>query len=362
MGVPAAEKAIPANLVYVGTYTRSGRSQGIQVFRRDPSSGRLTFLHTVAEVDPSFLTFDPSRRFLFAVSEGLGLDGGAVASFAMDRATGQLIPLSHQPSLGGEPCHLCCDPTGRWVLVANHEHGSVVVLPVDADGRLGPVAHFQQHEGSGPGPTQAGPHAHWVDFDLPGRRVLVADKGIDQIVVYRLDIDTGKLVPNDPPFGTLHPGAAPRHLAFHPTGRYAYVNGEADMTITVFSYDGQRGALEELQVLSTLPDGASRERCSTAEIVVEPAGQFVYVSNRGHDSIAIFGIDQATGRLTGAGHAPTQGRTPRNIAIDPTGTFLYAANQESDTIVHFRIDHERGQLMPTGDVTSVGAPVCILFD
>jgi 6-phosphogluconolactonase len=353
--------ASPANLVYVGTYTREGRSQGIQVFQRDPQSGKLAFLNAVAEVDPSFLTFDPRRRFLFAVSEGLGLEGGGVASFAIEGGTGRLTPLSHQPSLGGEPCHLCCDPTGRWVLVANHEHGSVVVLPVDAEGGLGPVAHFQQHEGSGPGPTQEGPHAHHVTFDLPGRHVLVADKGIDKMVIYQLDTDSGKLVPNDPPFAPLHAGAAPRHLAFHPSGRFAYVNGEADMTITAFSYDDRRGALEELHFLSTLPADANRDGCSTAEIEVEPSGRFVYVSNRGHDSIAIFEIDKATGRMTAAGHASTQGRTPRNFGIDPTGTFLYAANQNSDTIVHFRIDHQSGQLVPTGDVTQVGAPVCILF-
>ena len=361
MVVLAAVDATTRNLVYVGTYTRSGRSQGIHVFQQDPLNGQLVLVQSIAEVDPSFLTFDPRRRFLFAVSEGLGLAGGAVASFKVDSSTGQLSPLSHQPSLGGEPCHLCCDPTGRWVLVANHEHGSVVVLPVDADGRLGPVSDFQQHVGSGPGPTQAGPHAHWVDFDLPGRRVLVADKGIDKVMIYRLDADTGRLVPNEPAFGLLHAGAAPRHLAFHPSGRYAYVNGEADMTITAFSYDDERGALGQLQVLSTLPEGGPRDGCSTAEIVVDPAGRFVYVSNRGHDSIAIFGIDPATGLLTAVGHTPTQGRTPRNIAIDPTGTFLYAANQDSDTIVHFRIDHQRGQLIPTGDVTQVGAPVCILF-
>jgi 6-phosphogluconolactonase len=191
--------------------------------------------------------------------------------------------------------------------------------------------------------------------------VLVADKGIDQIVIYQLDADTGKLVPNDPPFGSLHAGAAPRHLAFHPGGQYAYVNGEADMTITGFSYNEQTGALAELQVLSTLPEGAGGDHLSTAEIAVEPAGRFVYVSNRGHDSIAIFAIDQSSGRLTIAGHASTQGRTPRSFAIDPTGTFLYAANQESDTIVHFRIDHQTGQLVPTGDVTPVSAPVCVLF-
>jgi 6-phosphogluconolactonase len=347
-------------MVYVGTYTRSGRSQGIHVFERDPLNGKLSLEQTIAEVDPAFLTFDPRRQFLFAVSEGLGLDGGAVVSFKVDGPTGHLTPLSRQPSLGGEPCHLCCDPTGRWILVANHEHGSIAVLPFDAEGRLGPAAEFQQHVGSGPGATQAGPHAHWVDFDPPGRRVLVADKGIDKVMIYRLDANSGKLVPNQPEFGTLHAGAAPRHLAFHPSGRFAYVNGEADMTITAFSYDDQRGALDELQVLSTLPEGALRDGCSTAEIVVEPNGRFVYVSNRGHDSIAIFAIDQTTGRLTAKGHPSTQGRIPRHIAVDPTGAFLYAANQESDTIVHFRID-QQGQLIPTGEVTRVGAPVCILF-
>lgn len=181
-------------------------------------------------------------------------------------------------------------------------------------------------------------------------------------MIYQLDVNTGQLIPNEPPFGALHAGAAPRHLAFEPGGRYAYVNGEADMTITAFSYNDERGALEQLQVLSTLPAHVPPDGCSTAEIVVGPAGRFVYVSNRGHDSIAIFGIDQETGLITSAGHTPTQGRTPRSIAIDPTGTFLYAANQESDTIVHFRIDHHAGQLIPTGDVTRVGAPVCILFN
>ncbi|MDQ6674047.1 MAG: lactonase family protein, partial [Chloroflexota bacterium] len=318
-------------------------------------------LHATPAVDPSFLAFDPRGQFLFACSEGLGRDGGAAASFKIEGAAGNLIPLSQQPSLGGEACHLVCDPTGGWLMVANHEHGSVAVLPIDANGRLGPVSDLRQHEGSGPGPTQTGPHAHCVNLDLPGRRVLVADKGIDKVMLYQLDTIAGKLLPSDPPSASLHAGAAPRHIAFHPSGRYVYVIGEADMTITAFSYDDQRGALTELQVLPTLPDGAAREECSTAEVAVEPEGRFVYVSNRGHDSIAIFEIDQASGRLTVAGHAPTHGRTPRNFAIDPTGTFLYAANQNSDTIVHFRIDHHTGQLVPTGDVTAVGAPVCVLF-
>jgi 6-phosphogluconolactonase len=349
------------NLVYVGTYTRSGRSQGIQIFERDPGSGALSHLHTVEADDPSFLAFDPGRSHLFAVSEGFGLDGGGAVSFEIDSAAGTLTLLNHQPTLGGEPCHLTCDPSGRWLIVVNHEHGSVVVFPVLPDGSLGPNSDFQQHVGSGPGPTQAGPHAHFVTFDPTGKHVLVADKGIDRIVIYQLDAEAGKLVPNDPPFGTLHAGAAPRHIAFHPNGRYVYVNGEADMTITAFEYDGERGALNELHYLSTIPDDAPREGCSTAQIMVEPNGEFVYVSNRGHDSIAIFAIDQASGRLTALGNVPTQGQTPRNFNIDPSGTYLYAANQNSDTIVTFRIDHASGQLVPTGDVTQVGSPVCILF-
>jgi 6-phosphogluconolactonase len=351
------------NLVYVGTYTRLGRSEGIYVYRRDPETGALTRLHVIEAVDPSFLAFDPSKRFLFAVREHrehAGEGHGSAASYLIDQQTGDLTPLSRQSTHGGEPCHLVVDPTGRHLLVGNHEHGSVVVLPIDPDGRLQPASHLEQHEGSGPGPTQQGPHAHFVTFDPTEQLVLVTDKGIDKVMLYRLDA-AGKLIPHDPPFARLHAGAAPRHLAFHPSGRFAYVNGEADMTITAFAYDGARGVLDELHYLSTLPEGATGERFSTAHVLVEPSGRFVYVSNRGHDSIAIFEIDQATGRLTAVGHEPSQGRMPRNFAIDPSGTFLYVANQLSDTIVHFRIDRQIGRLAPTGDVTEVGGPVCILF-
>lgn len=353
---------MPPHLVYVGTYTRLGRSEGIYVFRQDPDTGRLTRQHVVADVDPSFLAFDPSQRVLFAVGETKeyqGQESGSVASFAVDQQSGNLRLLSRQATHGGDPCHLCADPAGRYLLVANHEHGSVAVLPIEPDGTLKPASDVRQHEGSGPGPTQQGPHAHFVTFDPSGERVLVNDKGIDKVMIYRLDTRDGKLVPHEPPFAQLHSGAAPRHLAFHPSGRYAYVNGEADMTITAFSYHA--GVLDELQVVSTVPNGASGPDFSTAQIVVEPSGRFVYVSNRGHDSIAIFAIDQQTGRLTVIGHQASQGRTPRNFNVDPSGRFLYVANQNSDTIVHFRLDGETGQLTPTGDVTEVGAPVCILF-
>jgi 6-phosphogluconolactonase len=353
-----------SNLVFVGTYTRLGRSEGTYAFRQDPATGALTRLSAVADVDPSFLAFDPTRRFLFAVSETKeyqGKEGGSVGSFLIDRETGKLTLLSRQATRGGDPCHLCTDPTGRFLLVANHEHGSVAVLPIDENGRLQPATDVRQHEGSGPQPSQQGPHAHFVAFDPPQQRVLVADKGIDKVMLYRLDTAIGRLVPHEPPFARLHGGAAPRHLAFHPNGRYVYVNGEADMTVTALAYDGERGLFEELHYVPTLPEGTTGEGFSTAQILVEPSGRFLYVSNRGHDSIAIFAIDQGTGRLRPVGHQATQGQTPRNFAIDPAGAFLYAANQNSDTIVHFRIERASGRLTPTGDVTAIGGPVCILF-
>jgi 6-phosphogluconolactonase len=355
---------VQPNLVYVGTYTRDGRSEGIHLFRHDPESGRLEQLGVTPERDPSFLALDPSRRFLYSVVEHREFAGegmGEAASFAVDQETGALTPLSRQSTLGGEPCHLTTDPSGSFLVVVNHEHGSVALFPIDGEGRLQPASDLRQHEGSGPGPTQQGPHAHFVTLDPPQQRFLVADKGIDKVMIYRLDAEAGKLAPADPPFGTLHSGAAPRHIAFHPSGRFVYVNGEADMTVTAFSYDGESGVMEELHHLSTLPEGTTGERLSTAQIVVHPSGRHVYVSNRGHDTIAIFAIDQETGRLTAAGHVSTLGNTPRNFAFNPTGTFLYAANQNSDTIVHFRVDADSGQLTPTGDVTEVGAPVCILF-
>ena len=350
--------------VYVGTYTRSGRSEGIYVFQRDPETGALSQLYTIEDADPSFLAFDPSRRFLFAVSEARnyeGEDSGSVASYEIDQATGSLEFLSRQSTHGGDPCHLCTDPTGRFLLVANHEHGSVAVFPVEPDGRIQPNSDLVQHEGSGPGPTQKGPHAHFVTLDPTGRYYLVNDKGIDKVLFYELDTAAGRLRPHDPPFARLHPGAAPRHIAFHPSGRYAYVNGEADMTVTAFAYEAERGALEEIHHLSTLPEGTAPGRFSSAQILIDPPGRFVYVSNRGHDTIAIFEVEQATGRLRPIAHEPTRGRIPRNFAIDRAGKYLYAANQESDTIVHFRIDPTTGRLTPTGEVTEIGAPVCILI-
>ncbi len=355
-------------LVYVGTYTSTppyarGRAEGIYAYRLDPSSGALTPVRTIPGiVNPSFLALAPGGRYLYAANEVPALDGqpgGAVSAFAVDAATGDLTYLNRQPSHGEDPCHLSVEATGRFVLVANYTSGSVAMLPIGDDGRLGPATEVHQHAGSSVNPErQRGPHAHSITPDPANRYALVADLGLDQVLVYRLDLERGALPPHDPPSASLPAGAGPRHLAFHPGAPYVYVINELDSTMTACAWDGARGTLRALQTLSTLPpDFTGRSHC--ADIHVAPSGRFVYGSNRGHDSIAIFAIDPATGTLTPVGHESTGGRTPRNFAIDPAGNYLFAANQESDSIVTFRIDGETGRLAPTGQVTAVPSPVCL---
>jgi 6-phosphogluconolactonase len=352
-----------SNLMYVGSYTTSSPANGINLFRRDPASGKLEHLAESELVNPSWLAFSPDKRYLFAVAETMeyqGKEGGGVASFAIDQSSGVLTKLSSQPTAGGAPCHLTTNPQGTFLFVANHEHGNVSMLPINPDGTLEPASDVVQHEGSGPGPTQEGPHAHCTVFDPSGDRLLVVDKGIDKVMIYKVDAGNQKLSPAEPPHVGVHSGAAPRHLAFHPSGSFAFVNGEADMTITAFRYEGN-GTFEEIHYLSTLPDGADRDGVSTAGIDVHPNGRFVYVSNRGHDSIAIFQIDESTGELTAKGHQPSGGKVPRCFAIDPEGNHMYVGNQGSDEIVIMRIDPNTGALEPTGEVTKCGAPVAFLF-
>jgi len=349
--------------VYVGTYT-SGGSKGIYPLRLDLASGTLTAAGAPVEsVNPSFLALHPGGRFLYAVNEtgDSRKDEGGVSAFAVDPATGGLTFLNRQPSGGGAPCHLTLDAKGRHLLVANYSGGSVSVLSVGADGRLGPATSFVQHEGQGRDPKrQAGPHAHSVDLDTANRFALVADLGLDELFVYRFDPGKGTLAPNDPAGARLAAGAGPRHLAWHPDGRHAYLINEVTSTVTAFAYDAGAGSLAELQTISTLPAGFSGAN-TTAEIAVTPDGRFVYGSNRGHDSLAIFTVDAATGKLAAAGHQATLGKKPRHFAIDPTGTYLLAANQDSDTIAVFRIDHATGALLPVGQLVSVPRPVCVLM-
>ena len=353
-------------LVYVGTYT-GAKSKGIYAYRLD-AKGVLTPLGLAAEsVHPTFLAIHPNRRFLYAANETgdfKGTKAGAVSAYSIDLKTGKLTLLNQQSAGGSGPCHLVVDSTGQAVLVANYGGGSVAALPVREDGRLGEASAFIQHHGSSVNQQrQAGPHGHHITTDPANRFALACDLGLDKVLVYRFDPAKGTLLPNDPPAAALKPGAGPRHLAFHPTGRYAYVINEMACTLTAFGYDSQRGQLQELQTLSTLPEGDSgKTNKGAAEVDVHPSGKFVDGSNRGQDSLVVFAIDAKTGRLAHVEHQLTRGKTPRNFGIDPTGTYLLAANQGTDSIVVFRIDPETGRLSPTGQVVDgVGAPVCVKF-
>jgi 6-phosphogluconolactonase len=350
---------------FIGTYTAKTDSKGIYSFHFDSGTGRLTSMAVAATTpDPSFLTVAHNEKYLYAVnelSEFGGKKSGAVTSYSIDAKSGKLVQLNQVASGGADPCYVSFDQSGKYLLVANYTGGSVSTFPIAADGHIGPAAAIVQHTGSGPNKErQEGPHAHYSATSADNRFVFVVDLGLDEVVVYRFDPATGSLTPNDPPFAKLAPGAGPRHLAFHPNGKFAYVLNEVIPTVTALAYDSKSGSFSTLQTLSTIPKDFTAHN-DTAEIVVHPSGKFLYASNRGHDSIAEFTIDPAKGTLTLAGDFPTQGKTPRNFALDPTGKFLLAANQESNNIVIFRIDQSTGALVATGQVAQVPAPVDIVF-
>jgi 6-phosphogluconolactonase len=350
--------------LYIGTYT-SGKSKGIYIYTVNAHSGELKYENTVEGViDPSFLAIDRERRFLYAVNELDQFEGkpsGALSAFSIDRKTGDLHLLNQQPSLGGSPCHLILDATGSFLLVANYGGGNVSVFPVRSDGSLGSAIEMVQHHGSGANEErQSAPHAHCIVLDRSNRYAFVADLGLDKIMIYDFDAKAGKLKPARQPWAQLKPGAGPRHFVFDRNGRYAYVINELDSTLTAFKYEAASGTLQAMQTVSTLPIGFSGNN-SCAELLVSPSGRFLYGSNRGHDSIVVFAINQSTGKLTYVEHASTQGKTPRNFTIDPNGRFLFVANQQSNTIVTLRIDTATGRLQPTGLVAEVPTPVCLTF-
>lgn len=351
-------------LVYIGTYT-GPKSKGIYAYQFNVATGQLTAFGLAAEIaNPSFLAVHPNRRFLYAVSEVANYEGqnsGAVSAFGIDPRTGKLTFLNEVSSRGGDPCYVVVDKTGKSLLVANYGGGSVAALPVLGDGRLGEASAFVQHAGSSVNPErQQGPHAHSINLSPDNRFAIAADLGLDQLLVYRFDPTKGSLAANNPAFTKVNPGAGPRHFAFHPGGRFAYVINEMQSTVSAFSYDAAGGVLRELQTIATLPKGFTGDN-TTAKVQVHPTGKFLYGSNRGHDSIAVFAIDAARGTLTPIEHVSTQGKTPRNFGIDPTGSYLLAANQDSDNIAVFRIDPKTGRLTPTGLVLKVPSPVCVKF-
>ena len=362
-------------LVYVGTYTEpirfgtgkilEGKGEGIYLYRMDPATGTLEFDSTTTRVvNPSYLAIHPTQRFLYAVNELKMYEDkptGTVSAFAVDAKSGRLEFLNRQLTHGTDPCHVMVDREGRYIFVANFMSGSVCVLPVQKDGSLGEASDFVQHLGSSVDLVrQKGPHAHSVTLDRTNRFAFVPDLGLDKLMVYTFDRTRGMLEPHAVAWVKMKPGAGPRHLALHPGGRFAFLINELDSTLAALSVDARKGVFKVRQEVPTLPaDFQGESTC--ADVQVAPSGRFVYASNRGHDSLVIFRIDQHTGRLAYVGHQTTQGKTPRQFEIDPTGRFLLVGNQDTDTIVSFRIDPQTGKLAPTGQVLQVPTPVCVKF-
>jgi 6-phosphogluconolactonase len=350
--------------IYVGTYTEKS-SKGIYAFRFDPVSGETDSIGLVAETtNPSFLAVDPNFRYLYAVNEVANFRGGhtgGVSVFATNYHTGKLALLQQVSSLGAGPAHLSLDKTGRYLLVANYDSGNIAILPIKKDGRLGPRTGFVQHTGSSVDKErQAGPHAHDILPSNNNQFVLTADLGLDELLVYRFDPKNGSLTPDHPAFAKVRPGAGPRHFAFAPSDKFVYLVNEMASTVTVFAFNTDSGGLQELQTISTLPAGFGGEN-TTAEIAVDAMGKFLYVSNRGDDSIVVFAIDPGSGKLSLVERVPTGGKTPRHFTLDPTGKWLFAANQDSNDITIFRVNPGSGRLTPTSQVLQVGTPVCVVF-
>jgi 6-phosphogluconolactonase len=364
MGAPAPKGKSP-ELVFVGTYTGKTASKGIYALRFDERNGKLSLVGVAAETtDPSFLTVDASERFLYAVNETenyQGASSGAISAFSIDHATGKLALLNQAASGGADPCYVALDKTGKYLFVANYTGGNVAVFSVGADGKLGARSAFEQHNGHGPvAGHQESAHAHWIATSPDNRFALSADLGADEVIVDKFDASTGALAPNDPPFARTEPGAGPRHLAFSPNGKFVYVTDELASTVTVFAYDPAAGTLEPKQAIGTLPADFNAPN-DTAEIAVHPSGKFLYVSNRGRDSIAVFAIDPKTGILASIGDFLTRGQTPRNFVIDPSGHFLLVANQKTNDLEVFKVDPGSGELAYTGERLEIPSPVDIAF-
>jgi 6-phosphogluconolactonase len=365
LGMARAEEAGASKLwVYVGTYTQK-ESKGIYRFDMDPGTGKLTNRVVAAEMkDPSFLAVHPNKKFLYAVGEVNAIDGkkgGGVSAFAIDGKTGDLKALNQQSSVGEGPCHLVVDKDGKCVLAANYGGGSAVVLPIKKDGSLAEHSSFKPHKGHSVNKDrQSAPHAHSINLDPANHFAFVADLGLDAVVVYRFNAENCTLANNDPPSAAVSPGAGPRHFAFHPNGKFAYVINELHNTVSGFRYAADKGTLTKIQTITTLPKDFTGTSY-TAEVVVHPSGKFLYGSNRGHNSIAVFTVNTDTGELTAAGHQAEGIKEPRNFNIDPSGKFCLAANQNADNIVVFAIDTNTGALKPTGIKVDVPVPVCVKF-
>jgi 6-phosphogluconolactonase len=361
--------ALPASTpdtyrVYFGTAAKQERS-GIYMARLDMRTGRLDQPVRVSQTaGTGFIAIHPDGQHIYSTGENGTFDGiqtGSANSFRIVEPEGILSEINTRPSGGQGACYVSIDPAGKNLLVANYMGGSCAVLPIRSDGSLAPASSVQQHSGSGNHPKrQTRAHTHSIRCDASGRFAIAADLGMDKILVYRFDEDAGTLTPNNPPFIATEPGGGPRHFTFHPSGKFAYANLELSSKVVVFQYDAERGALSEIQTIATLPDGFEGNN-TTSEILTSPDGRFLYVGNRGHNSLALFEIDASSGQLTAIGHEPTRGEIPRNFNMDPTGTFLLAANQKTGNVVVFRIHRDTGRLEFTGSEIAVPDPICVRF-
>jgi 6-phosphogluconolactonase len=364
LAVPLVAQSGGGTLVFIGTYS-SPASKGIYVSRLDPSTGALSTPTLAAEIrNPTFVAASADGRFLYAVSEVdavAGKPGGAVAAYAIDKAAGTLKALNTQSTVGGGPAHVSV--AGTMVFAANYGGGSVAAYRTQPDGSLTPASSFVQHKGSSVNPDrQKGPHAHAATPDPSGRFLYVPDLGLDQVLIYRIDARAGTIAPATPPFATVPPGSGPRHIAISGDGKHAYVITEMLCTIDAFDRDATSGALTPMQTISTLPAGQAVEKgFSTAEVLLHPSGKFLYGSNRGHNSLVVYAVDQASGKLRLVQHVPTGGKTPRAFNLDPSGAFVVVGNQDSDQIVVFRIDPAKGTLTLAGQPISLGKPVSFEF-
>ena len=349
------------SIVYIGTYTRK-ESKGIYAFRFDDTSGKMTPHGLVAETpSPTFLAIHPSGKFLYAVNEVNEFQGetsGSITAFSIDRTSGKLTELNAVSSKGTGPCHLNVDANGSTLLVANYGGGSIASYGIGADGKLSAAVSSIQHTGSSVNKQRQGePHAHSINIDEKRKLAVVADLGLDKVFFYGLD-SAKHMLTATPKFSvSTNPGAGPRHFAFHPKGKFGYIINELQSTVSVIELGGAEPKIG--QSVSTLPAGYQNPQTSTAEVRVHPSGKFLYGSNRGHDSIAMFSIDKG-GKLKALGHTPVQGKTPRNFTIDPSGKFLLAANQDSDNLVLFQVQTD-GTLKPSGTNLPISMPVCVRF-
>ncbi len=352
-------------LLYIGTYTQNTKSEGVYVYKFNEETGALSKLFTVKNVaEPSYLTIDKDRKYLFAVNELLEYEGakaGAVSAFAIDQKTGDLKFINKVSSLGGAPCFITTSENKKFALVANYLGGNAASFPINADGSLSAAVDLKQNAGTGPNrDRQEAAHAHSITLDEKNRFAALCDLGVDKIFIYEFDDQTGRLKTNpNQPFFAAKAGAGPRHFAFHKNGKNAFVANELDLSVTSLAYDDRKGTLREIQTVPTLPSGASSKGATCADLHISPNGKFVYASTRAHDSLTVFKFDEKTGRLETIQNIPTGGKTPRNFTIAPNGKFLLAANQTSGSIIVFAVDEQTGKLTPTANKADVPAPVCL---